>query len=61
MSDSRGSPIPNDRVRENTNVEERAQEAKQAERQRERWLKDRGAGDRPRDEDRPDGPGEGGD
>ena len=60
MSDSRGSPIPQDRVRENINVEERAREAKEEERQRERWLKDRGVDDRPGGDDAKERPGEGG-
>ena len=61
MSDSRGSPIPNDRVRENVDVAQRAHDAKEAERKRERRLKDRGVDGRPGEDDRPKGPGEGGD
>jgi hypothetical protein len=61
MSDSRGSPIPNDRVRENVDVAQRANEGKEAERQRERWLKDRSVDDRPGGDDAKQRPGEGGD
>ena len=61
MSDSRGSPIPHDRVRENVDTAQVADDAKQEERRRERALKDRGVDDRPDDDGRPAGPGEGGD
>jgi hypothetical protein len=64
MSDSRGSPIPQDRVRENVDTAQLAHDAKEEERQRERRLKDRGVDDRPganEAEEKPTGPGEGGD
>jgi hypothetical protein len=64
MSDSRGSPIPQDRVRENVDTAQLAEDAKEKERQRERRLKDRGVDDRPggdEAEDKPTGRGEGGD
>lgn len=61
MSDSRGSPIPHDRVRENIDTAQVAEDAKREERRRERALKDRGVDERHDDDDHPAGPGEGGD
>ena len=61
MSDSRGSPIPHDRVRENVDTAQVAEDAKREERRRERALKDRGVNERQDDDDQPAGRGEGGD
>lgn len=69
MSDSRQSPIPQDRVNANTNTDERA-DADQAEMaQQERYLQDRGvdelpgvdAEQQPGIPDEPTSPAEGGD
>lgn len=47
MSDARQSPIPQDRVNENVDQRERAETAKQEQRQQERYLKDQGVDERP--------------
>jgi hypothetical protein len=69
MSDARQSPIPHDRVRENTDQAGLADSAKEEQRQQERWLEDQGVDERPgtnRKEqpgiaDEPGSPAEGGD
>lgn len=69
MSDSRGSPIPQDRVNENVDQEGRAQASKEEQRRQERWLEDQGVDERPGTnppdqpgmKDEPAGPAEGGD
>jgi hypothetical protein len=60
MSDSRGSPIPQDRVNENVDQRQRARESKHEQRQRERYLEDQGVGERPgtNPQERPGTPGE---
>lgn len=47
MSDARQSPIPQDRVNQNIDQRERAETAKQEERQLERHLRDQGVDERP--------------
>jgi len=47
MSDARQSPIPQDRVNENVDQRERAETAKQEQRQQERHLRDQGVDERP--------------
>ena len=42
MSDARQSPIPQDRVNENVDQRQRAETAKNEQRQRERYLRDQG-------------------
>ncbi len=69
MSDVRQSPIPQDRVVENVDQRQRAQDAKEEQRQQERWLQDHGVNERPgtnpKDQpgipEGPTGPAEGGD
>jgi len=47
MSDARQSPIPQDRVNENVDQRQRAETAKNEQRQRERYLRDQGVDERP--------------
>ena len=47
MSDSRQSPIPQDRVNENVDQRDRAQASKAEQRQKERYLKEQGVDERP--------------
>lgn len=47
MSDSRQSPIPQDRVNENIDQRERAETSKQEQTQRARYLRDQGVDERP--------------
>lgn len=47
MSDSRQSPIPQDRVNENIDQRERAETSKQEQAQRARYLRDQGPDERP--------------
>ena len=47
MSDSRQSPIPQDRVDHNVDQQHRASESKHEQRQRERYLEDQGVDERP--------------
>jgi hypothetical protein len=69
MSDARQSPIPQDRVNENVDQAERAETAKQEQRQQERHLADQGVDERPgtNPKEQPgipdggEGPAEGGD
>lgn len=69
MSDSRQSPIPQDRVADNVDQRQRADEARQEQGQRERYLKEQGVDERPGTNPKeqpgipnePDGPAEGGD
>jgi hypothetical protein len=69
MSDSRQSPIPQDRVDENVDQAQRAKDDQRQMAEQERFLKDRGVDERPgtnADEqpgvpDEPRGPAEGGD
>jgi hypothetical protein len=69
MSDARQSPIPQDRVNENTAERDLADASKQEQRQQERWLKDQGVDERPGTNpqeqpgipDGPTSPAEGGD
>jgi hypothetical protein len=69
MSDSRQSPIPQDRVNANINTEERAASDQAEMAEQERYLEDQGVRERPGtnpDEppgvpDEPTGPAEGGD
>jgi hypothetical protein len=69
MSDSRQSPIPQDRVDHNVDQRQRADESKDEQRQRERYLKEQGVDERPGTNpkeqpgipDEPTGPAEGGD
>ena len=69
MSDSRGSPIPQDRVNANVNAPERAASDQSQMAEQERYLKDQSADERPDtnpDEqpgipDEPTSPAEGGD
>jgi hypothetical protein len=69
MSDSRQSPIPQDRVDHNVDQRQRADESKDEQRQRERYLKEQGVDERPGTNpkeqpgmpDEPKGPAEGGD
>lgn len=69
MSDSRQSPIPQDRVNENVDQRQRASDSKEEERQRERYLREQGVDERPGTNPReqpatasePSGPAEGGD
>ena len=69
MSDSRQSPIPQDRVNENIDQAQRAADDHRHAAEQERYLKDQGVDDRPgtnpKDQpgipDEPNGPAEGGD
>ena len=69
MSDSRQSPIPQDRVNENVDQAQRAADDHRQAAEQERYLKDQGVDDRPgtnpNDQpgfpDEPNGPAEGGD
>lgn len=69
MSDARQSPIPQDRVAENIDQRQRAKDAKEEQRQQERWLEDQGVDERPGTNpkeqpgipDQPTGPADGGD
>jgi hypothetical protein len=69
MSDSRNSPIPQDRVNANVNTPERAAANEAQMREQERYLEDQGvderAGTNPKEQpgipDKPTGPAEGGD
>jgi hypothetical protein len=63
MSDSRQSPIPQDRVNENIDQAQRAADDKQQVAEQERYLKDRGVDERPdaNPEEQPPGPADGGD
>ncbi len=69
MSDSRQSPIPQDRVNANTNTDERAENDQAQMAEQERYLRDQGADERPgaRPNDQPGlpdeatGPADGGD
>jgi hypothetical protein len=47
MSDSRQSPIPQDRVDHNVDQRHRAKESKQEQRQKERYLEEQGVDERP--------------
>ena len=47
MSDARQSPIPQDRVNENTDQAELAKASREEQRQQERWLEDQGVDERP--------------
>ena len=60
MSDSRQSPIPQDRVNANTNTDERAEDDQAQMAEQERYLRDQGVDDRPggKPEDQPGIPGE---
>ena len=69
MSDSRQSPIPQDRVNENVDQAQRATDDKRQAAEQERYMKDQGVDDRPGTNpkdppggtDAPSGPAEGGD
>jgi hypothetical protein len=69
MSDSRQSPIPQDRVDENVDQAQRAKDDQQQMAEQERYLKDQGVDERPGANpeeqpgipDEPAGPAEGGD
>jgi hypothetical protein len=69
MSDSRQSPIPQDRVNENIDERQRAADAHRQQAEQERYLKDQGVDERPganpEEEpgtpNEPSGPAEGGD
>jgi hypothetical protein len=69
MSDSRQSPIPQDRVDHNVDQRQRASESKHEQRQHERYLEEQGVDERPGTNpkeqpgipDEPKGPAEGGD
>jgi len=63
MSDSRQSPIPQDRVNENIDQAQRAADDKQQVAEQERYLKDQGVDERPgaNEEKQPPGPADGGD
>ena len=69
MSDSRSSPIPQDRVNENVDQAQRAADDQRQMAEQERYLKDQGVDERPGtnpDErpgfpEKPAGPAEGGD
>ena len=69
MSDSRQSPIPQDRVNANTNTDERAESDQAQMAEQERYLRDQGVDDRPGGppddqpgvSEEPTGPAEGGD
>ena len=69
MSDSRQSPIPQDRVNENTDQAQLANDDQQQMAERERYLKDQGVDERPGTNpeeqpgmpDDPTSPAEGGD
>ena len=69
MSDSRQSPIPQDRVDENVDLAQRAKDDQQQMAEQERYLKDQGVDERPGANpeeqpgipDEPAGPAEGGD
>ena len=47
MSDSRHSPIPQDRVNENVDQAQRAKDSKREYAEQERYLKDQGVDERP--------------
>ena len=47
MSDSRQSPIPQDRVDHNVDQRKRAEDSKDEQRQLERYLKEQGVDERP--------------
>lgn len=47
MSDSRQSPIPQDRVDHNVDQRQRAKESKNEQRQHERYLEEQGVDERP--------------
>ena len=69
MSDSRQSPIPQDRVNENVDQAQRARDNQQQMAEQERYLKDQdideragtNPGEQPRIPDEPTSPAEGGD
>jgi hypothetical protein len=69
MSDSRQSPIPQDRVNENVDQAQRARDNQQQMAEQERYLKDQGIDERPGTNpgeqpgipDEPTSPAEGGD
>lgn len=69
MSDSRNSPIPQDRVNENVDQAQRARDNQQHMAEQERYLKDQGVDERPGTNleeqpgipDEPHSPAEGGD
>ena len=69
MSDSRQSPIPQDRVNENVDQAQRARDNQQQMAEHERYLKDQGVDERPGTNpqeqpgipDEPTSPAEGGD
>lgn len=69
MSDSRQSPIPQDRVNENVDQRQRAHDSKHEQRQRERHLENHGVDERPGTDpqeqpgirNEPNSPAEGGD
>lgn len=63
MSDSRQSPIPQDRVNENIDQAQLASDDKRALAEHERYLTDQGVDERPgtNPKDEPGGPAEGGD
>ena len=69
MSDSRQSPIPQDRVNENVDQAQRAKDNQQQMAEEERYLKDQGVDERPGTNpkeqpgisDEPTSPAEGGD
>jgi hypothetical protein len=69
MSDSRQSPIPQDRVNENIDERQRAADAHRQQAEQERYLKDQGVDERPGANpkeqpglpEQPAGPAEGGD
>jgi len=62
MSDSRNSPIPQDRVDENVDQAQRAKDNQQQMAEQERYLKDQGVDERPgANPDEPKSPAEGGD
>jgi hypothetical protein len=69
MSDSRQSPIPQDRVNENMDQTQRARDNQQKMAEHERYLKDQGVDERPGKNpqeqpgipDKPTSPAEGGD
>jgi len=69
MSDSRQSPIPQDRVNQNIDQAQRANDGRREAAEQERYMKDQGVDDRPGSNpkvepgtaDEPSSPGEGGD
>ena len=60
MSDSRESPIPQDRVNQNVDQAQRAKDNQREMAERERYLKDQGVDERPgtNPEEKPGVPGE---